>query len=268
MSTYHAKKRLGQNFLTSEKVITHIVELVSPTPGQTIIEVGSGRGALTVPLADSGAALWAIEFDRDLIDHLDRLLMDYKNVTVLGRDFLAFDPSQYKLDRFTLVGNLPYNITSPVIDWCVRYHDRLTKAYFMMQREVASRLTAAPGTHDWSPISIVAQLHFDLTYCFEVPPYAFTPIPEVVSAFVELTPIPVRNDVDMTALDKVVRASFQQRRKQLVNNLVPSLVPDTDSARRILQFLGLRETVRAEELSIDQFCHLTNHLAAGDTGGH
>ena len=268
MSSYHAKKRLGQNFLTSEKVIRHIVELVSPSADQTIIEVGSGRGALTLSLAESGAALWAIEFDRDLIDYLDRLLMDYKNVTVLGRDFLAFDPGQYKLDRFTLVGNLPYNITSPVIDWCVRYHDRISSAYFMMQREVANRLTAAPGTHDWSPISIVAQLHFDLTYCFEVPPYAFTPIPEVVSAFVQLTPIAVRSDVDMSELDKVVRTSFQQRRKQLVNNLVPSLIPDTESARRVLQYLGFRETVRAEELSIDQFCRLTNHLAAGGTCEH
>lgn len=268
MSTYHAKKRLGQNFLTSEKVISHIVELVSPSPEQTIIEVGSGRGALTVPLAESGAKLWAIEFDRDLIDHLDRLLMDYKNVTVLGKDFLAFDPSQYNLERFTLVGNLPYNITSPVIDWCIRYHEQIAKAYFMMQREVVNRLTAAPGTHDWSPISIVAQLHFDLTCCFEVPPHAFTPRPEVVSAFVELTPIPIRSDVDMTALDKVVRASFQQRRKQLVNNVVPSLIPDAETARRILQVLGLRETVRAEELSIDQFCRLTNHLTAGGTGEH
>ncbi|PWB75314.1 ribosomal RNA small subunit methyltransferase A [candidate division GN15 bacterium] len=268
MPTYHAKKRLGQNFLTSEKVIRHIIERVSPSPGQTIVEVGSGRGALTWPLAESGATIWAIEFDRDLIDYLDRLLMDHKNVTVLERDFLAFDPDQYNLDRFALVGNLPYNITSPVVDWCIRYHDRITAAYFMMQREVADRLTAAPGTHDWSPISISAQLHFDLTCCFEVPPHAFTPIPEVVSAFVELKPIPVRSDIDMQALDRVVRGSFQQRRKQLVNNLVPNLIPDAESARRILQVLGLRETVRAEELSIDQFCRLTNHLSPGGTGGH
>src|SRR5512138_4014222 len=125
MPDYHAKKRLGQNFLTSEKIIHRIIELVAPSPGQTIIEVGSGRGALTLPLAESGASLWAVEFDRDLIDHLDRLLIDYKNVTVLPRDFLAFDPEQYKLERFTIVGNLPYNITSPVIDWCIRYHNRI-----------------------------------------------------------------------------------------------------------------------------------------------
>lgn len=268
MPDYHAKKRLGQNFLTSEKVIHRIIELVAPSPGQTIIEVGSGRGALTLPLAESGATLWAVEFDRDLTDHLDRLLIDYKTVTVLPRDFLAFDPEQYKLERFTIVGNLPYNITSPVIDWCIRYHKRIDRAYFMMQREVANRITAAPGSHDWSPISIVAQLHFDLTCCFEVPPQAFTPIPEVVSAFVELRPMPLRTDVDFAALDKVVRASFQQRRKQLINNLVPNLLPDSETAKRVFQFLGLKETVRAEELSIDQFCKLTNHLLAGEKREH
>ena len=268
MPDYHAKKRLGQNFLTSEKIIHRIIELVSPSPSQTIIEVGSGRGALTLGLAESGATLWAVEFDRDLIDYLDRLLIDYKNVTVLPRDFLAFDPDQYQLERFTLVGNLPYNITAPVIDWCVRYHQRIERAYFMMQREVANRLTAAPGTHDWSPISISAQLHFDLTCCFEVPPHAFTPVPDVVSAFIELIPIPLRADVDLTALDKVVRASFQQRRKQLVNNLVPNLIPDSETARRVLQFLGLKATVRAEELSIDQFCRLTNHLLTVENREH
>lgn len=267
MPEYHAKKRLGQNFLTSEKVIRRIMELVSPSPGQTIVEVGSGRGALTLPLAESGATLWAVEFDRDLIDHLDRILLDFKNVTVLPRDFLTFDPDQHLLQRFTLVGNLPYNITSPVIDWCVKYHDRIDHAFFMMQREVANRLTASPGSHDWSPISIITQLYFDLTCCFEVPPHAFTPVPDVISAFVELTPIPLRTDVDLAALNKVVRASFQQRRKQLVNNLVPNQIPDGESARRILQFLGFRETVRAEELSVDQFCRLTNHLAAGENRG-
>ena len=182
---------------------------------------------------------------------------------MLPRDFLAFDPEQYDLERFTLIGNLPYNITSPVIDWCVRFHKRIHHAYLMMQREVANRLTAAPGSHDWSPISIIAQLHFDLTWCFEVPAHAFTPVPDVVSSFVELTPIPVRTDVDLLALDRIVRASFQQRRKQLVNNLVPNVIPDSESARHIIQSLGFRETVRAEELSIDQFCRLTNRLAGG-----
>jgi 16S rRNA (adenine1518-N6/adenine1519-N6)-dimethyltransferase len=261
VSPYHAKKRLGQNFLTSEKVIGHIVDLVSPRPDQTIVEIGSGRGALTFPLAESGAQVWAIEFDRDLIGSLERRLDRFANVNIVARDFLTFHPEMYDLSQFVLVGNLPYNITSPVIDWCIRYRDRITAAYFMVQNELAMRLTAVPGTHDWSPLSIFAQIHFNITYCFDVPAHAFTPPPEVISAFVSLVPVTVPINLDTEWFERVVRQAFRQRRKQLVNNLVPELFPDAESAKEAFRMLGWSESCRAEEIPIDQFCRLTTIIA-------
>lgn len=256
MREYHAKKRFGQNFLVSQKIIEHVVDIISPKPDETIVEIGSGRGALTIPLAESGCRLWAIEFDRDLIDFLQEKLDQFPHVTLMAKDFLALHPELYDLERFVLVGNLPYNITSPVIDWCVRYRERIVRAHFMVQKELAARLTATPKTHDWSPLSILAQMHFDITYCFDVPPQAFVPAPEVESAVVTMRPITVRSDVDMAALEKVVRSAFRQRRKQLINNIVPDLVPVAQMARELIRAIGAPDNCRAEELSIDQFCRL------------
>ncbi len=260
MSAYHAKKRLGQHFLTSEKVVARIVELIGPKADQTILEVGPGRGVLTLPLAQSGATLWAVEFDRDLITYLERMLVKYENVNILQKDFLAFHPEDYSLDRFVLVGNLPYNITSPIIDWCVRYRDRIQQAVFMVQREMAWRITGLPGSKDWSPLGIFTQLYFDATCCFDVPQHAFTPPPEVVSAVIKLTPWPTPPEVDIERLEKVVRASFTQRRKTLINNLVPTIVDDAETAKKHLSELGLSEKSRAEELTIPQFINLTDLL--------
>jgi 16S rRNA (adenine1518-N6/adenine1519-N6)-dimethyltransferase len=260
MSPYHAKKRLGQNFLISDKFIQRIVDRISAKGNQTIVEIGAGQGALTIPLAETGAKIWAIEFDRDLIRYLEDSLDKFENVKILNMDFLAFHPELYELDNFLLVGNLPYNITSPVIDWCIRYHDRIQSAWFMVQKELAQRLVAEPKTKDWSPLSIIAQLHFNLTYCFDVPPQVFDPQPEVYSGFLRLEPIPVRKDVDLIGLDKVIRTAFQQRRKQLVNNLVPDLISDAKSAKELFVSLNIPEKARAEELSIDQFVALANIL--------
>ena len=260
MADYYAKKRLGQHFLTSEKIVNRMVDLISPKAEQTILEVGPGKGMLTLPLAESGANLWAVEFDRDLVGGLERLLDKYRNATLLNKDFLSFHPEDYELDRFVLVGNLPYNITSPIIDWCLRYHDRIQKAIFMVQREMAWRITGSPGGKDWSPIGIFTQLYFDATYCFDVPQHAFTPPPEVVSAVIKLEPWPVVPKFNMTKLERVVRASFTQRRKTLINNLVPSVIGDSARLKLILSEMGLGETSRAEELSIAQFAKLSELL--------
>lgn len=260
MAGYFAKKRLGQHFLTSEKIVKRMVELIGPKADQTIIEVGPGRGVLTLPLAESGANLWGIEFDRDLIRGLERMLDPYKNATLLSKDFLAFHPEDYDLQSFVLVGNLPYNITSPIIDWCIRYRDRIQMAVFMVQREVAWRITGSPGSKDWSPIGIFTQLYFDATYCFDVPPHAFMPPPEVDSAVIKLEPWPVAPKVDVDKMEKVVRAAFTQRRKTLLNNLVPGLVADNTRAKMIFAELGLTERSRAEELTIAQFAKLSELL--------
>jgi len=262
MAPYHPKKRLGQHFLVSQQIIDRIVERINPKPGQNIIEIGSGQGILTRPLAESGASVLAVEFDEDLMRHLKRNLGKYANVKILCLDFLEFDPDKDIFASFKLVGNIPYNITSPVIDWCVRHHEVVDSAVLMVQKEIAARLAAAPKNKDWSPLSIFTQLYYTVKVLFDVPPENFDPPPKVDSSVIELVPrikIRVR---DFARFERVVRQSFTQRRKFLLNNLVPGIIPDGDTAGKIIAELGFKENVRAEELSIDQFLKLTNCLIA------
>lgn len=244
-----------------------MVELISPRPDHTIVEIGPGRGALTVPLAESGADLYAVEFDRDMIAFLDALLGGFNNITLINKDFLLFRPGEHGLKQFTLVGNLPYNITSPVIEWTITMRQHISSAFFMVQKEVARRITGSPGGKDWSPLSIFTQIHFNATYCFDVPQHAFTPPPEVVSAVIRLDPWPHPPKVDPVALEPIVRAAFKQRRKTLVNNLVPDIIPDIERARNLLSELGLPHNVRAEQVTITDFNKLARSLSNPGTKG-
>ncbi len=257
---YHAKKRLGQHFLTSPDIIQRIIDLIDPSKDKTIIEIGPGQGALTKPLAASGADLVAIEFDNDLIKRLKKLLKPYPNTRLLNIDFLLFEPELGRFPNFTLVGNLPYNITSPVLDWCVKYRSQVDRAVFMVQRELARRIAASPGSKDWSPLSIFTQLWFDVKMCFDVPPEAFQPPPEVISSVIELTARGEAAIENIDSFDRVVRQSFTHRRKTLVNNLVPDIIPDTQRATDILDEIGLDHGIRAEQLTIDDFLKLTQTL--------
>jgi len=260
MAGHRPKKRLGQNFLKSRTIIGRILGQLEPQAGETIIEIGPGKGALTLPLAESGADIWPVEFDRDLMERLESKLEDYSNVRLINADFLEFEPKQHGIRAFKLVGNLPYNITSPTIDWCLRHHDRIELAVFMVQKEMAERLTGTPGSKAWAPISIFTQMHFKIARCFNVPPRYFTPPPKVTSSVIKLTPLRPPVAEITPQLDKVVRTSFAHRRKKLTNNLSPEIVPEPDTLRAILDQLGLKETVRAEALTIDQFLALTHEL--------
>jgi 16S rRNA (adenine1518-N6/adenine1519-N6)-dimethyltransferase len=265
MPGYHAKKRLGQNFLISQSIISRIVELVAPRPGERVVEIGPGRGALTVPLAKSGAEVWAIEFDRDLVGYLSRLLASHADAHIVNADFLTFEPDPSLLPHFILVGNLPFNITSPVIDWCVRHHDRFTMAVLMVQDELAARLAGSPGSKDWSPLSIFTQLYFEVQRRFAVPPNSFEPAPKVTSAVISLTPR--ATVVQLPAeFEAVVRAAFKHRRKQLVNNLVPEVVLDAAQARDLMAKVPLDPNTRAEQVTIEQFLELTRCLNSRKLG--
>ena len=165
MPSYRAKKRLGQNFLISDEIVNRIAQLINPVKGEKIIEIGPGRGALTLRLAEMKTAVTAVEFDRDLIGHLQELLSEYPDIKIINADFLDYLPEWRK---FILVGNLPYNITSPVIDWTIRYYSRITRAVFLIQKEVAHRIAASPGNKDWSPLTIFTQLYYNVRLCFDV----------------------------------------------------------------------------------------------------
>lgn len=261
MPPYHPKKRLGQHFLVSDEIIRRVVELIRPDSNLAIVEVGPGMGALTIPLAKSGALLTAVEFDRDMVSYLEKQMAGFPNVTIINRDFISFDPATIAADRFVLAGNLPYNITSPVLDWATRHHGRIDRAVLMVQEEVAKRLTATPGCKDWSPLSIFAQLFFDLSFCFRVSADCFRPVSKVSSAVVQLLrrePVEVG---DFGRFDRLVRASFAHRRKLLINNLVPKIIVDRAEAIAVLSESGLAQNCRAEELTIESFIRLAARLS-------
>jgi 16S rRNA (adenine1518-N6/adenine1519-N6)-dimethyltransferase len=256
---YRAKKRLGQNFLKTRSVIDRVIAELDLKARDTVVEIGPGRGALTLPLAESGATVCAVEFDRDLQGYLQALMKTYPRVEILAQDFLTFTPDQLKADRFKLIGNLPYNITSPVVDWCLKYRDRIEIAVLMVQKELGERLAAEPGSRDWSPLSIFTRLGFEVEARFEVAPKHFRPAPQVTSTVLRLTPRAKSTPIG-PEFDRVVRAAFKQRRKQLVNNLVVGLSAAPESIREVLEKLLLDPKARAESLTIDQFLQLTETL--------
>lgn len=258
---YRAKKRLGQNFLISAKAIGEIVALVEAKKNDTIIEIGPGKGALTIPLAETGAELFAVEFDRDLAPMLESELARFHRARVINMDFLRFQPESHNLSSFKLVGNLPYNITSPVLEWCVKYRHSIKSAVLMMQRELAARVCASPGGRDWSPLSIFTQLRFTARRALEFGPEDFSPRPQVHSSVVLLSPRQDSPPDIPDGFETLVRASFRQRRKQLVNNLVPEIVGTADELRVLLDNLKLKPSARAEELSIELFLKLTGAIA-------
>ena len=260
MASYRPKKRLGQNFLTSPQIIGEIIALVAPQPGDTIVEIGPGRGALTLPLAQSGAALWAVEFDRDLVVRLLRLVTQHPQAHVINADFLQFEPSSRGLADFKLIGNIPYSITSPVIDWCLRHAGMIQFAVLMVQKELAARISASPGAKAWAPLSIFTQMCFQVERCLEVAPRHFQPPPKVTSTVIKLTPLQQPGAESTPEFERVVRVAFAHRRKTLLNNLVPELIASPKDAKMALQGLSLVENSRAEELSIAQFLSLTELL--------
>jgi 16S rRNA (adenine1518-N6/adenine1519-N6)-dimethyltransferase len=262
MAAIRAKKQFGQNFLKSGSVVGRIILELRPRKTDKIVEIGPGKGALTLPLGHSGASVWAVELDRDLVEFLQPRLNGFNNVRLVNADFLKFKPRKYGIGQFKLIGNLPYNITSPVLDWCLRRHKDVELAVFMMQKELAARLAGSPGSKDWAPLSIFTQMYFEVEHCFNVAPHHFSPPPQVTSSVVRLVPRRPPPAVITPALERVVRTSFRHRRKQLINNLAGEILPDNGVAREIYADLGLPGTVRAEELSIEQFLKLTDALAA------
>lgn len=257
MAPYRAKKRLGQNFLINDKIIEAIIEQIAPDMDDTIIEIGAGQGALTLPLADNCKKLYAVEYDRDLIGYLEKLLTDYKNVELIHKDFLAYQPTASK---YKLVGNLPYNISSPVIEWAVAHQSEIVSAFFMLQKEVALRLTATEGMKDWSPLSIFTQLCFDVEMSFDISAKNFRPAPQVVSSLIKMKPKKQIEIENYDLFEKIVRASFRQRRKTLLNNLGSEFFTSTEQALTVFNQLGFDQKIRAEQISIELFLKLTEQI--------
>lgn len=254
-----ARKRFGQNFLQDMSVIDRIIAAIDPRPGQRLVEIGPGRGALTIPLLRALGRLDVVEFDRDLVAWLGREMARHGELVVHQADALAFDFRALAAGTpLRVAGNLPYNISTPLLFHLFAQADAIVDMHFMLQKEVVDRLAADPGSRTYGRLSVMAQYHCRVVPLFDVPPHAFRPAPKVDSSVVRLVPHaapPVQVD-DYTALQKVVTTAFMQRRKTLRNGLRELL----DAAQ--IRAAGIDPTLRAERLSLADFAALANRLSA------
>lgn len=254
-----AKKHLGQNFLHERGVIEKIVLAIDPQPGDRIVEIGPGQGALTLPLLDRHGALTAIEFDRDLLQPLAAAAQSHGELTLLNADVLDVDFSALAdgmpgKGPLRLVGNLPYNLSSPILFHALDHAAAVRDMHFMLQKEVVERMASGPGSKVYGRLSVMLQAYCRVTPLFKVAPGAFRPAPKVDSAVVRLQPLPPA-DIgidDPARFAQVVRAAFGQRRKTLRNALSGVL----DAAA--IEAAGLRPDARAEQLAVADFIHLSN----------
>jgi 16S rRNA (adenine1518-N6/adenine1519-N6)-dimethyltransferase len=253
------RKRFGQHFLIDGGVLNAIVEAISPRPGDHLVEVGPGLGALTAPLLERIPRLTAIELDRDVATRL-RQRFAAERLVLHEADALNFDFAQLG-PAIRLVGNLPYNISTPLLFRFADLADQLVDGHFMLQKEVVDRMVARPSTPDYSRLSVLLQWHFHLESLFEVPPEAFDPPPKVMSAVVRLVPrlASERPVVDERDLRRVLAAAFAQRRKMLRGNLRGLFTPQQ------LEALAIAPTARPEELALDDFVRLARALPPSQT---
>ena len=258
MNGHRARKRFGQNFLHDTQVIQRIVSAIRPRPGDRLVEIGPGKGALTRPLLEAAGRIDVVELDRDLPPLLQAHCRGAGELIIHNDDALKFDFATLidKDDphKLRIVGNLPYNISTPLIFHLLDYADRIRDMHFMLQKEVVERLTAQPGSKDYGRLSIMVQYHCQAEYLFTVKPGSFTPIPKVDSAIVRLTPYqqaPVTID-HLRDFEILVRAAFAMRRKTLRNNLKDML----DAA--IIESLGIDPVRRAETLTLEELASLAN----------
>lgn len=251
-----ARKRFGQNFLIDEGTIAAIVAAIAPQRMDRLVEIGPGLGALTTPLLDRLDHLHVIEIDRDLIARL-RAQWPAGRLTVHDGDVLAFDFSSLG-DRLRIVGNLPYNISTPLLFHLAGHAPQIHDIHVMLQKEVVERMVAAPGDSEFSRLTVMLQYRFDMEMLIEVPPGSFDPAPKVESAVVRLIPHaalphPAR---DETVFAEVVSRAFAQRRKTLRNTLKGLVSADQ------LADLGINAGARAQELSVADFVRIADAVAA------
>jgi 16S rRNA (adenine1518-N6/adenine1519-N6)-dimethyltransferase len=250
-----ARKRFGQHFLTSDEVIANIVAAIAPQAGQTIVEIGPGRAAITAPIASTGATLHAIEFDRDLVARLQRQFADSGNVRVHEGDALAFDFASLG-DRQRVVGNLPYNISTPLLFHLLDFRSHIEDLHFMLQKEVVDRMAAAPGSKDYGRLTVMLAARLEIISLFDVTPDAFTPPPRVMSSVVRMRPLPAGTypGCDDAVLEHIVRQAFSRRRKTLRNALQGSI----DATG--IEAAGLDPGIRPEQVPVADWINLANEL--------
>jgi 16S rRNA (adenine1518-N6/adenine1519-N6)-dimethyltransferase len=253
MESHIPRKRFGQHFLHDQGILRRIVETISPQPGEHIIEIGPGEGALTLPLLRAAGRMTAIELDRDLIEPLREKARGVGELDIISADVLTVDfTALAKGSKLRIVGNLPYNISTPILFHCLDYAAVIHDMHFMLQKEVVDRMAAPPGSKTYGRLSVMLQLRCHVEPLLHVPPGAFRPPPKVDSAVVRLVPLPadVLPDVDETLLGNIVRAAFGQRRKTISNS-----VSKFATAANLVD-AGIDPRARAEQLAPQAFVNL------------
>lgn len=256
-----AKKSLGQHFLRDPIIVTQIIEALRPQAGDTILEIGPGEGMLTLPLINSGATIVAVELDRRLAPELEKTFRERANFRVIEADILSINPADVGLKEFTVIGNLPYNITTPVMDWLLTYHTVIDRAVFMMQKEVAERVTSPPGRRARSTISVLTQLYYDSEIVCKVPPESFKPPPKVDSAVVKfMRHKHVYGIENLARFEKFVRFCFAGKRKNLLNNLNSAYPIKREELHEIIASVCGSPQIRAEQMEIETFIELSKNI--------
>lgn len=252
------RKRFGQNFLHDQAVIHNIITAIDPRPAQHLVEIGPGKGALTRPLLRAAGHLDVVELDRDLIPLLERECAGLGELHIHQADALAFDFATLAADgrRLRLVGNLPYNISTPLLFHLMDQVQCIQDLHFMLQKEVVDRLAAQPGSKDYGRLSVMIQYYCEVEPLFVVHPGAFFPAPKVDSAVARLVPhaAPPVEVADRANFSHLVAQAFSQRRKTLRNTLKGLLTEEQIRAQ------GIDPGLRAEVLSLAQFARLSNAL--------
>jgi 16S rRNA (adenine1518-N6/adenine1519-N6)-dimethyltransferase len=251
------RKRFGQHFLTDPRSLDRIVEALAPEPGDTVVEIGPGRGALTDRLVGRCARLIAVEIDRDLVRHLRSRYADHPGVEVIEGDALEADWGAVAGPSYLLAGNLPYYITTPLL-FRILERPRPRRAVLLVQREVAARLSAAPGSGDYGALTVNVQVTAAVRQVARVSAGAFHPRPAVDSAIVLITPLEeaLLGADEEPGFRRFVQAAFGMRRKQLLRVMRELWVPDAGTASRLLQSLGLAPAHRPEVISPADYVRL------------
>ena len=257
---HRARKRFGQNFLHDAGVVARIIEAIDPRPGQTIVEIGPGQAALTRALIERADHIQAIEIDRDLAARL-RERFPAEKLTLIEADALKIDWRHFAKTPLRIVGNLPYNISTPLLFALLPIAAHVIDQHFMLQKEVVDRMVATPGGRTYGRLSVMLQFHYRVTKLFDVPRGAFKPAPLVTSSVVRMQPRPAAElpAVDAEAFTRVVAAAFGQRRKTLRNALSGLL-----EAGQIAE-AGVDPQARAETLTVQSFVALTQRVALAKT---
>ena len=247
------RKRFGQNFLTDQNVLSEIIRVIAPTANDTMVEIGPGQGAMTALLLAQLSRLQVVELDRDLVALLQKKFNPDKLIIHSGDalqfDFGALQPAQSKL---RIVGNLPYNISSPLLFHLAQYAQQVEDQHFMLQKEVVQRMVAPPGGKDYGRLSVMLQWRYQMEMLFIVPPSAFDPPPKVDSAIVRMRPIASPLACEQARLEQVVTQAFSQRRK-VIRNSLGGLFTEQQ-----LITAGIDPQARPETISLEQYVALTH----------